>query len=188
MIAAPGWGEGGVVEGQSHGTAVSLHTLPQQPAVGIRWRAQQRHLGFPLTRGHRVPAHANERVFMFAGSLLVGLAVIMVAVWLEYHDSLAAGAAAQERRYRRASDVDEQELEVRYQKIRRRWRLVIHLLLALCGGLMIAAGWAGPGRFWIAAWTAVALLMLCIVMLAAGDALRTHHHRGKKLPKLPRQP
>lgn len=123
------------------------------------------------------------RVFMFAGSLLVGWAVIMVAVWLEYHDSLAAGVAAQERRYRRASDAAEQEVETRYQTIRRRWRLVIHVLLALCGGLMIAAGWAGPGRFWIAAWTSVVLLMLCIVMIAAGDAIRTHHHHGRKLPQ-----
>ena len=122
---------------------------------------------------------------MFAGSLLVGFAVILVAVWLEYQDSLLASAVAQNLRYRRPADAGSQAVENRFQQVRRRWRLVIHTLLATCGGLMIAAGWAGPGRFWIAAWTAVTLLMLCIVMLALADAIRTRHHHNRKASSLP---
>ena len=121
---------------------------------------------------------------MFAGSLLVGFTVILIAVWLEYHDWLLSFTVAQNLRYRRPIDAAIQEVENRYQKVRRRWRLVIHTLLAACGGLMIAAGWAGPGRFWIAAWTAVTILMLCIVMLALADALRTRHHHNRKSPSL----
>lgn len=121
-------------------------------------------------------------IVMLAGSLLVGFTVLLVAVWLEYQDSLASAATAEEHRYRRPADASNQAIESRYQKIRRRWRLVIHWLLAICGALMIAAGWAGPGRFWIAAWTAVTLLLLCIMMLALGDAIRTRHHRTRTLP------
>lgn len=119
---------------------------------------------------------------MFAGSLLIGFSVILVAVWLEYQDSLVWSDAVESRRTQApAADARSHFLENRYQLIRRRWRLVIHMLLALCGGLMIAAGWAGPGRFWIAAWTAVAILMLCILLLAAGDALRTYYHSMRKI-------
>jgi cation transport ATPase len=119
---------------------------------------------------------------MFAGSLLVGFTVIMVAVWLEYSDSITAAYwvnhAAKQRLNR---DNATESSDDRYRHTRRRWRLVIHGLLAFCGVLMIAAGWAGPGRFWIAAWTAVAMLMLCILVLALGDAVRTQAHQIRKL-------
>lgn len=124
---------------------------------------------------------------MFAGSLLVGFTVILVAVWLEYQDSLLATALVQNLRYRRPVDTASQAVEDRYRRVRRRWRLVIHSLLATCGGLMIAAGWAGPGRFWIAAWTAVTLLMLCIVVLALADAIRTRHHHTRQLSSIAEQ-
>ncbi len=103
-------------------------------------------------------------------------------MWLEYTDSVVWSDAAENRLSPDPpADRTSNLLEARYQKIRRRWRLVIHTLLAVCGGLMIAAGWAGPGRFWIAAWTAVALLMVCILLLAIGDAIRTYYHRTRKL-------
>jgi hypothetical protein len=127
---------------------------------------------------------------MLAGSLLIGFTVILVAVWLEYTDSISAGILAQRDSGRSGSGgqgtqfSDAKLPEARYQSLRRRWRLVIHALLALCGALMVAAGWAGPGRFWIAAWTAVAILMLCIVILALGDALRTHHHQARRLSQV----
>ncbi len=119
---------------------------------------------------------------MFAGSLLVGFAVILVAVWLEYNDSITTAYFASRAADEKITKHDAtQSNDSRYQQVRRRWRLVIHVLLALCGGLMIAAGWVGPGKFWIASWTAVALLMLCILVLAMGDALRTHTHQVRKL-------
>ncbi len=119
---------------------------------------------------------------MFAGSLLVGFTVILVAVWLEYNDSImTAYLASRTGDQKLTKDNAKQSSDARYQKVRRRWRLVIHVLLAICGALMIAAGWAGPGKFWIASWTAVAMLMLCILILAIGDALRTHTHQVRKL-------
>lgn len=119
---------------------------------------------------------------MFAGSLLVGFTVILVAVWLEYNDSITtAYLASRTADQKLTKDNATQSSDFRYQKVRRRWRLVIHVLLAICGALMIAAGWAGPGKFWIASWTAVAILMLCILVLAVGDALRTHTHQVRKL-------
>jgi len=119
---------------------------------------------------------------MFAGSLLIGFTVILVAVWLEYNDSIASAyLASRDTGQGLTQENATQSSDSRYQKSRRRWRLVIHGLLAICGALMIAAGWAGPGKFWIASWTAVAMLMLCILVLAMGDALRTHTHQVRKL-------
>jgi len=119
---------------------------------------------------------------MFAGSLLVGFTIILVAVWLEYNDSItAAYLASRHSGQGLTKESATQSSDARYQKVRRRWRLVIHVLLAICGALMIAAGWTGPGKFWIASWTAVAMLMLCILVLAVGDALRTHTHQVRKL-------
>ena len=106
----------------------------------------------------------------------------MVAVWLEYNDSITmAYLASRTVDQKLTKENATQSIDSRYQKVRRRWRLVIHVLLAICGALMIAAGWAGPGKFWIASWTAVAILMLCILVLAMGDALRTHTHQVRKL-------
>lgn len=119
---------------------------------------------------------------MFAGSLIVGGVLVAVALWLEYQDSVGAAIMRLERQ-KRDGKVDESLrcIEARYEKLRRRWRLVIHLLLAGCGGLMMVAGWIGPGRFWVAAWTAIALLMLCVLVLAAGDALRTFNFQNQRL-------
>ena len=119
---------------------------------------------------------------MFAGSLLVGFTIILVAVWLEYNDSITmAYLASRTGDQKLTNDNAKQSSDARYQKVRRRWRLVIHVLLAICGALMIAAGWTGPGKFWIVSWTAVAMLMLCILVLAMGDAVRTHTHQVRKL-------
>jgi hypothetical protein len=119
---------------------------------------------------------------MFAGSLIIGLAVIMVAVWLEHGDSIGAAMIARRNDAPFGDgDAAAKSPDGRYHRLRRRWRKVIHALLATCGGLMIAAGWAGPGRVWIAAWTAVVILMMCIVVLAFADALRTRQHQMRKL-------
>ena len=111
---------------------------------------------------------------MLAGSFLIGFAVVAVAFWLEYNDWLGwPNDLAGDRDATTASDE-------RYRIVRRRWRRVLHMLIAACGALMAAAGMAGPGRFWIAAWTAVALLMMTIIVLALADALRTQHQYALK--------
>jgi O-antigen/teichoic acid export membrane protein len=113
---------------------------------------------------------------MLEGCLLIGFAVIAVAIWLEYNDSLGWPNEL-ERERANASERDD-----RYRIIRRRWRRVVHALIAICGALMASAGIAGPGRYWIAAWTAVAMLMFVIIVLALGDAFRTHRHFSSKRP------
>lgn len=112
---------------------------------------------------------------MLAGSLLLGFAVIAVAFWLEYNDSL--GWPNELERERQPSTAQDE----RYRIVRRRWRRIVHMMIAGCGALMAVAGLAGKGPFWIAAWTAVALLMMTIIMLALGDAVRTHQHYSDKL-------
>lgn len=119
---------------------------------------------------------------MFAGSLLVGFTIILVALWLEYQDTVSPFSIINEvQPTRQVAAETVGKIEDRFVRLRRRWRMVIHLLLGVCGGLMIAAGWVGPGRFWIAAWTSVAMLMLCILLLAAADAIRTQHHHARKV-------
>jgi hypothetical protein len=130
---------------------------------------------------------SSRWVFMFAGSLLVGFTVLVAAVWLEYHDSVYWADLPEEDLRQSAADSPSRFRESRYQRTRRRWRVVIHALLATCGVLMIAAGWAGPGPFWIAAWTAVAILMLCILLLAIGDAFRTYYHRVRQISEARRE-
>jgi 4-hydroxybenzoate polyprenyltransferase len=120
-------------------------------------------------------------IFMFAGSLLVGFTVLVAAVWLEYHDSVYWADVTEDDLRQSETNSPSRFRESRYQRTRRRWRVVIHVLLASCGTLMIAAGWAGPGPFWIAAWTAVAILMLCILLLAILDAFRTYYHRLRQI-------
>jgi hypothetical protein len=119
---------------------------------------------------------------MFAGSLLVGFTIILVALWLEYQDTVNTTCIINEGHPTRQGAAESVgKIEDRFVRLRRRWRMVIHLLLGACGGLMIAAGWAGPGRFWIAAWTSVAMLMLCILLLAVADAIRTNYHHARKV-------
>jgi len=112
---------------------------------------------------------------MLAGCLLIGFTVIVVAVWLEYNDLLGWPNEIELERVA-SSDRDE-----RYRIVRRRWRKIVHCLIAVCGALMAAAGLSGLGPFWIAAWTAVALLMLTIILIAMGDAIRSHRHYASKL-------
>ena len=117
----------------------------------------------------------EESFIMLAGCLLLGFTVIVVAIWLEYNDSL--GWPNEIERERNALTTRDD----RYRIVRRRWRRIVHGLIALCGALMISAGLAGLGQFWIAAWTAVAILMLSIIVIAIGDAIRTHRHYAAKL-------
>jgi len=111
---------------------------------------------------------------MLAGSLLMGFTVIAFAIWLEYNDGL--GWPEENERAVKPTDHDE-----RYHHLRRRWRRVVHALIATCGALMAAAGLAGLGPFWIACWTAVAILLLSVIMIAMGDAIRTQRYFRAKL-------
>jgi hypothetical protein len=123
---------------------------------------------------NRYPVPQGQSV-MLAGSLLIGAVVIAVAFWLEYNDRMG-WPNEQEREHGSSNTRDD-----RYRMLRRRWRRTVHIIIAVCGALMASAGVAGPGRYWIAAWTAVALLMMTIIVLAMGDAIRTHRYYADKL-------
>jgi hypothetical protein len=111
---------------------------------------------------------------MLAGCLLIGFTVIVVAVWLEYNDSLGWPNEVE------LDDGGSSDVDNRYRSLRRRWRLVVHVMIAVCGALMASAGLAGLGRYWVAAWTAVAILMLTIILIALGDAIRTRRYYASK--------
>jgi len=114
---------------------------------------------------------------MLGACLLMGFAVICIAVWLEYNDSLGWPREIDRERGL------ESESDLRYRAIRRRWRVVTHAILATCGFLMAAAGFAGLGKFWVASWTAVAILIMAIMVIALGDAIRTHRHYASKMQR-----
>lgn len=111
---------------------------------------------------------------MLPACLIIGFTVVAVAMWLEYNDFL--GWPNEVERERGSSN----ERDSRYRVVRRRWRRVVHMLIAICGALMAATGLSGPGPFFIAAWTAVAMLMMVVIVLALGDAFRTHRHYAAK--------
>ncbi len=112
---------------------------------------------------------------MLAGSLLLGFTVILVGYWLEYNDLQGWPSESDYD----VNDVNPQN--IRYRVLRRRWRRVVHVMLAISGALMASAGVAGLGRFWIAAWTSVALLLMSIIVIAVGDAIRTARHHRRRL-------
>ncbi len=118
---------------------------------------------------------------MLAGSLLIGFAVIMVALWLEYNDSRGWPS---EQKLERETELQAQgERDLKYLKTRRRWRKVNHVIFALCGALMASTGLAGRGAYWVSAWTAVSILMLSIILIALVDAIRTQRHYASKIAR-----
>jgi hypothetical protein len=113
---------------------------------------------------------------MFAGSLVLGTTLLCFAAWLHWSEMHGWP--------------DEQfvtELDHRYLARRQRSRRRIHLIIAVCGGLMIVAAFAGPGPVWLAAWMTIIVSMMTVVVLAGFDAWRTHRYHQDKLPEIRRQ-
>ena len=113
---------------------------------------------------------------MFGASVVVGLTIVGIAVWLEWRESqgdvdgLGGGA-----------------LDQRYLGKRRWLRRAIHLLLLISGVIVLVAGFAGPGRVWVFGWLAVAGLLVMVLALAVVDLWRTKRYLRRKLPELRRQ-
>ena len=107
---------------------------------------------------------------MFAGGLLLGGTLLFFAVWLQWteqrgwpHDTFTA---------------DEDQA---YLSRRKRSRLLVNVLIGICGLLILAATLSGVGIVFVAAWSTVTLILMVIVILAGLDAFRTHRHHQEKI-------
>lgn len=109
---------------------------------------------------------------MFAGSLVLALAVFGFTGWLHYYES------------RGWPEEEGSELDVQYRSRRYRARSRIHAMLFLCGVLITVAAFYGPGRVWIGCWMVVALILMSVIALAMGDAWRTHRYLKSKIPEM----
>ncbi|MFG0263348.1 MAG: hypothetical protein ACF788_13225 [Novipirellula sp. JB048] len=110
---------------------------------------------------------------MFAGSLVIGVTLLCFAFWLHWNERHGWEYESLD------DDLDERYLTARMHS--RRW---VHGLFALCGLLVIAAAFAGPGPVWIGCWMSVIMSLLTIVVLAGVDAFRTLRYQAQKKPQL----
>lgn len=111
---------------------------------------------------------------MFAGSIVMAVTVLFFAAWLHYNDGRGWG---QDERFRT-------ELDLKYLDRRTRSRRRIHMIIAVCGILILVAAFAGPGPVWIASWMTVMVALAIVVVLAGFDALRTYRYQNAKLKSL----
>ena len=112
---------------------------------------------------------------MFAGSLVLGVTLLCFAAWLHWNDTQGW-----------PNEKFKTEIDNRYLAQRKRSRKRIHIIIALCGVLIIVAAIAGPGPIWVAAWMSVIVALLTVIVLAGFDAFRTHRYQKEKLPEIRR--
>jgi peptidoglycan/LPS O-acetylase OafA/YrhL len=113
---------------------------------------------------------------MFAGGLVLGLTLILFAVWLQQREQIGW----EEHR-------DESELDDQYFTRRGNGRRRVHVLLFGCGALIVLAAFFGPGFVWGVCWLMVSVLLMVVVVLAFVDAARTHRYHSAKLPEIRRR-
>lgn len=113
---------------------------------------------------------------MFAGSLVMGITVLGFAAWLHWNDT-----------HGWPNESFKTELDNQYHTRRSRSRKRIHMIIAACGILIIAAAFAGPGPVWVAAWMSVIVALMTVVVLALFDAFRTQRYQKDKLPEIRHQ-
>lgn len=110
---------------------------------------------------------------MFGGSLVLGFTLLGFAGWLHWNETQGW-----------PDDSHETELDRKYHDKRFRARRRIHMIIGLCGVLVVAAAFAGPGPIWLGAWMSVFLALLTVVVLAGFDAFRTHRYHRDKFPEI----
>ena len=108
---------------------------------------------------------------MTASHLLLGVSLLAFAIWLQWTEG---------RGWPNESSDD--DLDVRYYDRRMR----VNFILALCGGLILIAGFSGP-RMFVISWLLVTLALLIVVVLAGFDAIGTQRYINAKLPDLRRR-
>ena len=116
---------------------------------------------------------------MYAGGLILGLALIALATWLHWR----------ERRGWIRSSSGGSQLDRDYFGGRLRRRRRIHVLLLICGVLILLATLVGPEvRWaWLLGWILVSALLLIVMVLAAFDAMGTQRYHAEKLPEIRRR-
>lgn len=113
---------------------------------------------------------------MFGGSLILGVTLCCFAAWLHWHETHG---------WPNESFVT--DLDIEYRTRRSRSRSYIHVIIGVCGVLILVAAFAGPGLLWMAAWIGVIAGLIAVVFLALLDALRTHRYHAEKLPEIRRE-
>jgi pheromone shutdown protein TraB len=110
---------------------------------------------------------------MFAGGMVLAATVLFFAAWLQWTEHQGW-----------PYDSFNMEEDGEYLTRRRRSRLIVNGLLALCGLLICTATLAGVGVVFAVAWTLVTLNLMIIVLLAGLDAFRTHRYHKDRLRAL----
>ena len=113
---------------------------------------------------------------MFAGGLLLGLTLLFFAAWLQWTEHRGW-----------PHDVDDTEEDSEYLARRRKSRLVVNVLIFVCGLLILFATFSGAGLIFIACWSLVTMILLVIILMAGLDAFRTHRHHRDKMRRLRQQ-
>ena len=109
---------------------------------------------------------------MFPGGILLSITVLGFAAWLHWNETQGW-----------PNEPDVTERDQSYLAKRRKSRSRVHLIMAFCGVLILAATIAGPGPLFVGAWTCVAFCLMTVVMLALLDAFRTHRYYINKIPE-----
>lgn len=111
---------------------------------------------------------------MFAGSLVLGLTMIVFAVWLQWNESFGW-----------THEPMTCKADVEYLLRRSKSRSRIHLMIGFCGSLAIVAAFSGAGSsIWVAAWMSIMLALLVIIGLAFLDAWHTYRHQVNRRAEL----
>ena len=118
----------------------------------------------------------SEELIVFAGGLILSIAVLSFAGWLHWNEQLGW----ENENYDPEADAD-------YLATRRQARRRVHAIFAACGFLILFATLAGPGPVFVGAWTCVAFALMVVVGLALLDAIRTQRYHSDKLSKIRRQ-
>ena len=118
---------------------------------------------------------------MFVPTLALGLAVLAVALWLQWNEFSRSESDDSGSEQRPHPAADQTKLDQHYYSRRDRSRRQIHVLIGLCGLLILVAAFAGPGTIYFAAWLIVVIALGMVVTLAGLDALRTHRYYHAKL-------
>lgn len=114
---------------------------------------------------------------MFGGSLVLGITLGSFAAWLHWRETHG---------WPDESFITELDHQYRAKRARARGR--IHIIIAVCGVLILIAAFAGPDHpVWVAAWMCVMAGLVSVMCLAALDAFRTHRYQTSKLPEIRRQ-
>ncbi|QEG01031.1 hypothetical protein Mal15_51070 [Stieleria maiorica] len=110
---------------------------------------------------------------MFAGGLLLGVTLLFFAIWLQWTEH-----------HGWPHDTFDGDDDIEYRRRRKKSRLLVNVLIGICGALILAATFAGVGVVYLAAWSIVTLTLVVIVILAGLDAFRTHRHHQDKIRRM----